>query len=143
MTVFLVVLVIVMLVSGVLFYMWKLSKWLVLPIQLILFSLLIIVVFRVFVNQKNIENLHDEIANAGISDLETQVMDLAASTVTDMTVKSEQQPEEGMQTKTEQELSPEPKAEPAPKESVKRDVDKSFLNHDTKQQQSTDLIDML
>lgn len=62
------VLVIIFLIAGAFFWMWKLSKWLVIPIQIILFVLLISVVVKVFVNKDNAKRLGNELTNTRIAE---------------------------------------------------------------------------
>ena len=63
-------LIIIFLMAGAFFWMWKLSKWLVIPIQIILFSLLMIVIFKVFVTRDNAEKLNSELEKSGIAKVE-------------------------------------------------------------------------
>ena len=68
-----IVMIVVLMVSACI-GMWKLSKWLVIPIQIILFVLLISVVIKVFVNKENAEKLNEEIKKSGIAEVEKKVI---------------------------------------------------------------------
>ena len=50
--------------------MWKLSKWLLIPIQIILFALLVTVVVKVFVTKDNADRLNAELEKSGIAEVE-------------------------------------------------------------------------
>ena len=67
-------LLIIFLMAGAFFWMWKLSKWLVIPIQIILFALLIVVVVKVFATKENADRLHDELEKSGIAEVEKQAV---------------------------------------------------------------------
>ena len=67
-------LVVIALIAGVFYWLWKLSKWLVIPIQIILFITLVVIVIKVFVNKENAEKLHKEITNSGIVEVENRVI---------------------------------------------------------------------
>ena len=73
--------VIVFLMAGTFFWMWKLSRYLVIPIQVTLFILLIIVVVKVFVNKDNAAKLNKEISQSGIPELETKVVSASMETL--------------------------------------------------------------
>ena len=75
-------LVIIFLMAGAFFWMWKLSKWLVIPIQIILFVLLITVVIKVFVNKDNAERLNNELAKSGIAEVEKRAVSGAVRALT-------------------------------------------------------------
>ena len=68
------ILVIVFLIAGAFFWMWKLSKWLVIPIQIILFILLISVVVKVFVNKDNVQKLNEELKKSGVAEVEEKAV---------------------------------------------------------------------
>ena len=61
---------IIFLMVAVFIGMWKLGKWMVIPIQIILFALLIFVVFKVFATRENAEKLHAELEKSGIAEVE-------------------------------------------------------------------------
>ena len=67
-------LVVLFLIIGVFVAMWKLSKWLVVPIQIILFILLITMAFKVFVTKENVELLNKELGNSKIVQVETKAL---------------------------------------------------------------------
>ena len=64
------IVVIVVLMACACIGMWKLSKWLVIPIQIILFVLLISVVIKVFVNKENAQKLNEELKKSGVAEVE-------------------------------------------------------------------------
>ena len=76
-------LVIIFLIAGAFFWMWKLSKWLVIPIQIILFVLLIIVVIKVFVTKDNAERLNQELNKSGIAEIEQKIISGTVDTLKD------------------------------------------------------------
>lgn len=80
---FITILIIVLLMIAVFCFMWRLSKLLVLPLQLVLFILLIVVVTRVFVNKENAEKLHEEVSKSKIPEIEKKVFDLTGSSAAD------------------------------------------------------------
>ena len=71
--------VIVFLMAGVFWGMWKLSKWLLIPIQIILFLLLVFTVVRIFMTKENAEKLNAELKNSGIIELESKAVNQACS----------------------------------------------------------------
>ncbi len=70
-------LVLIFLMAGTFFWMWKLSKFLVIPIQLTLFILLVIVVVRVFVNKENADKLKGEITKSNIPEIEKKIVSVS------------------------------------------------------------------
>ena len=74
-------LMIIFLMAGAFFWMWKLSKWLVIPIQIILFILLMVVVVKVFVNKDNAARLHSELEKSGIAEVEKKSVSNAVSMI--------------------------------------------------------------
>lgn len=74
-------LVIIALIAGVFYWLWKLSKWLVIPIQIILFITLVFIVFKVFVNKENAEKLHKELKNSGIVEVEKKIISQTTNTL--------------------------------------------------------------
>lgn len=75
------VLVIIFLMAGSFFWMWKLSKYLVIPIQIALFILLIIVVVKVFATRENADKLKGEIEQSGIAKLESSMVSASSNAV--------------------------------------------------------------
>ena len=75
-------LVIIFLMAGAFFWMWKLSKWLVIPIQIILFALLITVIIKVFISKDNAERLNNELAKTGIAEVEKRAVSGAVNALT-------------------------------------------------------------
>ena len=69
--------VIVFLTAGVFWGMWKLSKWLMIPIQIILVLLLVCIVVRIFMTKENAERLNAELKNSGIIELESKAVNQA------------------------------------------------------------------
>ena len=67
-------LVIIFLLAGSFFWMWKLSKWLIIPIQIILFILLATVVIKVFVTKENADKLNKELEKSGIVEVEKRAV---------------------------------------------------------------------
>ena len=68
------IVVIVVLMACACIGMWKLSKWMVIPIQIILFVLLISVVVRVFMNKENAQKLNEELKKSGIAEVEKKAV---------------------------------------------------------------------
>ena len=81
-------LVIIFLMAGAFFWMWKLSKWLIIPIQIILFALLVSVVIKVFVTKDNAERLNQELEKSGISEIEQKVVSGAIGALKNHTATS-------------------------------------------------------
>ena len=88
------ILVVLFLIIGVFVAMWKLSKWLVVPIQIILFILLITMAFKVFVTKENVEMLNKELGNSKIVQVETKALAGALDAFT-----SDKKDENGAETK--------------------------------------------
>ena len=95
-------LVIVFLMAGCLFFTWKLSKFLVLPIQLVLFVLLVIVIFKVFATKENAEKLKTELDRSGIPKLEEKVVGISADAVKDAAKQNDAPAPAAQGTKVEQ-----------------------------------------
>lgn len=75
-----VVLVIIFLMVGVCWSMWKLSKWLVIPIQIVLFILLLIAVVRIVFTPDNAERIKEAVRQSGVVELEQKSISGAAET---------------------------------------------------------------
>ena len=69
--------------AGTFFWMWKLSKFLVIPIQLTLFILLVIVIVRVFVNKENADKLKSEITKSNIPEIEKKIVSVSGGALRD------------------------------------------------------------
>ncbi len=76
-------LVIIFLMAGSFVWMWKLSRFLVIPIQVVLFILLVIVVVRVFVNKENADKLKGEITKSNIPEIEKTIVSVSGDALTD------------------------------------------------------------
>ena len=76
-------LVIVFLMAGSFFWMWKLSRYLVIPIQVALFILLIIVVVKVFATRENADKLKNEIDRSSLPKLETTILSVSSDAIRD------------------------------------------------------------
>lgn len=75
------ILVIIFLMAGVCWGMWKLSKWLVIPIQIVLFILLVTMIFRIFATSDNAKLINDEVEKSGIVKFEKQTFSNAAESL--------------------------------------------------------------
>ena len=82
-TIIITALVIIMLAAGAFSFMWKLSRWLVIPMQILLFIILLTVVIKVFCTKENIEKLHTEISGSAVPAIEEKVMDTAMNEITE------------------------------------------------------------
>lgn len=90
-------LVIIFLMAGAFFWMWKLSRWLLIPIQIILFILLVTVVVKVFVTKDNAERLNAELEKSGIAEVESAAISGAVNALkknTDRGTSAEAKPTE-------------------------------------------------
>ena len=76
-------LVIVFLMAGSFVWMWKLSRYLVIPIQVTLFVLLILVVVKVFATRENADKLKGEIDRSNLPKLETTIISVSSDAIRD------------------------------------------------------------
>ena len=83
------------LISGV----WKVSRYLVYPMQIIIFLLLIGVCVKAFFKWENIESLHKGVEESGVVEIQQKVLKTSMSEAKNMaTSKTEEQPQEGKDT---------------------------------------------
>ena len=61
--------------------LWNLSKWLVIPIKIVLFILLVTMIFRIFATSDNAKLINDEVEKSGIVKFEKQTFSNAAESL--------------------------------------------------------------
>ena len=64
----------VALAASVFHSMWSLSKKLVIPIQICLFILLVIMLFKTFGTKENFDRLNDQVQKSGIANIEEKAV---------------------------------------------------------------------
>ena len=128
------ILVVLFLIIGVFVAMWKLSKWLVVPIQIILFILLITMAFKVFVTKENVEMLNKELGNSKIVQVETKALSGALDAFT-----SDKKEESGSEAKSDISSAEDTAKPSAPAEETKQENEQqenaSAQNDDIKKEE--------
>ena len=81
-------LIVLFLIAGVFWAMWKLSNLLLLPIQIILFAILVFLVFKVFFTKENAEILHKELEKSGVVQVEKRAISGGGDALTQRVIKT-------------------------------------------------------
>ena len=115
-------LVIIFLLAGSFFWMWKLSKWLIIPIQIILFILLATVVIKVFVTKENADKLNKELEKSGIVEVEKRAVTGAVDALKNNAGNDEKAAAQPAETKP---AAQEAKPAPAPEKKESKPAQKS------------------
>ena len=107
------------LISGI----WKVSHYLVYPIQIILFLILIGVCVKAFFKWENAENLHKEVEKSGVAEVQQKILETGISEARKKAAsRSEEEPQEGSNTNIESRKQVQTTAPSAPS-SKKKQVD--------------------
>ncbi len=117
------VLIAVALAASVFHSMWSLSKKLVIPMQICLFILLVLMLFKTFGTKENFDRLNEQVGKSGIVTLEEKAVVDSVKTVGDV-IKTDGQSVAQPQSQTPAEPKEEKCAEPKEEEKPARKLDK-------------------